>query len=409
VTSLDRLLQQLGGDGRPSRDTFFEQYGLRQNPFPASRTIIREVMYNQDEGLTRFGTVVREITVSSEPRRRAIGVLGGTGGGKTHFLHHCRWLLEQVCDLRGETFVFVDFIAGEGRARDIVAEAFRAADDACGGDFLATLVNRVAKHEQRDSLIDAIEQDDFKGAIRQLVRATQRDFTPLGRDGQYDYERLRESCRRWLHGGSLSATEQKYLGVYGRMTTASMATRVFREAFTLARSVAVVDGILLSLDEIETLFTGALRTSQYQGFLQDTRYLYDEAVRGDRGFSFIIVSAATANGARSLREVNYPVFQRLGFEEGSRIQLNPITGAEEARRFAQVYVAHEHEMWQKERGQPRSERSAGDVLSDEEVANAFQRATSGATVELRTGRVNQAPLLEALHESVNAKRKGSVD
>jgi hypothetical protein len=412
VTSLDRFLEQLGDEGGATPvDQWFEQFGMRQNPFPPNRTIIPDLMYNQEFALQQFSTVVRDVVLSTEPRRRALGVLAGTGGGKTHFLHHCRWLVEQIAERRQKRFVFVNFTAGEGRARDIVAEAFRAADDMSGGDFLGTLIVRLNERKDRDEILDSVEQDDLREALKLLVRASAKDFAPLGREGQYDFVRLKDTCVRWLHGGSLSATEQKYLGTFGRITTASMATRVFREAFTLARTLNVFNGVMLSLDEVETLFTGALRSTQFQGFLQDVRYMYDETVRVNRGFGFIVLAASTAQGARLLGELNYPVYQRLNFEEGNRVQLAPIGGPEEAIAFANVYTQYEHDKWLYTRGGNPSATTTP-LLTDDEIVAAFRRATSGNAPDRQPGRrANQAPMLDALHKAVEAKRRlrgGSV-
>lgn len=76
------------------QDAFYIRFGFKRNPFPAARTIIEEVLYNQMEARDRFVGQVRQV-LADDPQRRAIGVQGSTGGGKTYFLRHCQFLMRE--------------------------------------------------------------------------------------------------------------------------------------------------------------------------------------------------------------------------------------------------------------------------------------------------------------------------
>ena len=53
-----RSLAQLMGEPTTQQaegvDPFFAGYGLARNPFPPARTIIPQVLYNQEEALEKF-------------------------------------------------------------------------------------------------------------------------------------------------------------------------------------------------------------------------------------------------------------------------------------------------------------------------------------------------------------------
>lgn len=58
--------------------------------------------------------------------------------------------------------------------------------------------------------------------------------------------------------------------------------RVMTELFSLARYQGLFKGVMVCLDEIEAIFSSGVSTSRIQSFLQDLRYLFDEAVGRDR-------------------------------------------------------------------------------------------------------------------------------
>jgi len=56
----------------------------------------------------------------------------------------------------------------------------------------------------------------------------------------------------------------------------------------------------------------------------------------------LVLSASTARGAGNMREVNYPLYQRLGFESDNRVDLELIKSIDGARKFADTYIDFEH-------------------------------------------------------------------
>jgi hypothetical protein len=381
-------------------DPFFSQYGLRHNPFPVNRTILPEVLYNQQPAITRFAEHFREI-LSAVPTRRALAVFAGTGGGKTHFLRHCRWNCETALKELSRRLVFVEFQAGSGKVQDVTREILGAADSyarSVGEENLVTAL--VKKISAQTTLLSGITQYDLRSALETLVAAYSPSYKPRDRAGIFNYEALGEVCRRWLNGATLTQTERKYLGVMSRIGTASYAVRVLTETLRLARQIKLFEGLVLSLDEIETIFTRGSSASQYQSFLQDLRYLYDESVKNQVGYSLFLLSASTPYGANLLRQVNYPVFQRLGFEEDQRVTLQPIADLEEAKLFAAEYVNFERQQFNGNMG------SFPELLSETEIQQAFQLA-AGPTIRGGKPNVNQAPLLDALHKLVEQKKTGA--
>jgi hypothetical protein len=391
--------------------SFFENYGVLRNPFPPNRTIVPEVLYDQATAWQKFENLFWGMALSDDPERRAMGVIGGTGGGKTHFLRHCQWEVEDFCRQSGRRFVVAEFQAGSGKVQDIVRNTLWAADAFCRSghesgavsesDFATAIVRAL---ENSDAKLDDVQQEDLRSALRHLKQSTEPGFQPTGRGGQYDFETLRDLYRRWLDGGTLNQTERKYLGVSSRVSTDSMAARLLREVFTLARSLGIIEGIVLCLDEVETLFTSGQRPAKYQAFLQDLRYLYDESLRNNSGYSLLMLSASTALGAENLRGINYPVYQRLGFEGGARAELAPISGVVDARDFAYKYIDYAHEQWKEKTSSQPSSREPRELLAEKEIEEAYRSALAATdTILRREGQVYQASLLDALYRKVETK------
>jgi len=389
-------------EAQQTRDPFFERYGLRRNPFPVNRTIFAEVLFNQEHAITKVAQLFKEI-LSNAPQRRAIAVLAGTGGGKTHFLRYCRRSLEGALKETERRLLFVEFQSGSGKLQDVAKEIISSSDSFCREigeeDFITALIKRL--RNGGDGALSELHQDDLRSAIGRVLESSKLGFQPKDRAGQYTFDLLREVCHRWMAGATLSPTERKYLGVITRINTASMAVRVLTEALQLSRALGLFHGVVLCLDEIETIFTRGQRPAQYQAFLQDLRFLYDEAEKLGKGYSLFLLSASTPYGARSLQQVNFPIFQRLGFEENQRVILNPISGLDEAKRFASVYIDFEKEQFLKEGGKPP--RKAIELLSEGEIGEALVAAAGGDDAK-KSFRVNQAPLLEALHRIAEDKR-----
>ena len=161
---------------------------------------------------------------------------------------------------------------------------------------------------------------------------------------------------------------------------------------------------MLCLDELETLFSGSQSSSKIQGFLQDIRYFFDEAVRGDSGYSLLLLSASTPLGTANLRNYSYPLYQRLGFEEESRAELLPIASTREVKEIADIYI--EYELNRVKSGS----RKFPDILTAAELEEAYRSAaTTDRTAQTApVQRVNQGQLLQALHAIVERKRVGAI-
>ena len=387
-------------------DSFFAQFGMARNPFPTARTIIPQVIYNQDDALSVFANRVRDI-LGSAPEKRSLSIVGGTGAGKTHFLRHCQYLLSAYTRDLKAPFVVAEFPAGNGSVASLWRDLLLLADEACKRrdeyDLLAAILHRL--RSRSSSGLGPAKQVDLQRVLGLLLRASEPGFIPPDRDQRMTFDPLRELVRRWLSGAVLTQTERKYIGVFSRLGTASLMTRVLSELFALARELEVLSGLVICLDEIEALFTGQSSTGKVQGFLQDLRYMFDEATREATGYSLLIISAGTLTGTRSLRDFNYPLYQRLGFEGETRVQLEPIQGVEEVRQFARTYAEFEQERSKREAlvTGPKQHKS---LLTDDDLDEAFKTASAAtSSSQMRSqGSVNQGQLLEALHNIVEGKR-----
>jgi hypothetical protein len=400
VSSLAELLgQQIPQINQ--EDTFLASYGFKRNPFPAARTIIEDVLYNQVAARDRFVGLVREV-LSDSPERRAVGVIGGTGGGKTHFLRHCQYLMRSFREAAPRPIVVVEVLAGSCSAIQLVREIYREADEAAkiGGEY--DLITAVVRSVENEADFSSVKQTELINVLQLLHRAMQKGFVPPDRDGKMNFEPLRDLAKKWLAGATLTNTEKRYLGVFSRLSSAAIMTRLLTEILTLARQKQIVDGVMLCLDEVETLFSGGLSTAKIQSFLQDLRYFFDESVKGQEGYSLLVLSGSTPNGAANLRNYNYPLYQRLGFEESSQAVLVPISSREEAKAMAQEYINYELK-------RSKLKPKLPNIINDEDIEEAYKSAAgerSGQAALIQ--RVNQGQLLQALHQIVENKRESQA-
>jgi hypothetical protein len=411
VTTLKQLLGA-PAEKQPGVDPFLARYGLLRNPFPPARTIIPEIMYNQEQALHTFADRVRE-TIAPEPQRRSMGVVAGTGGGKTHFLRHCQYLIREYTREVQRNIVAIEFTATTSSMAQLLREVLRKTDEACKDrgeyDLLTELIRKLGSAED----LGSVKQTDLRAALQLLKRSTQNGFTPPDRNGVMKFDHLKEIAKRWLYGATLTQAERRYLGVFSRLASPSLMTRVISELLTLSRERGIFEGVMVCLDEIETLFTSGISTGKVQGFLQDLHYFFDEAVRDEQGYSLLILSGSTQNGTANLRDFNYPLFQRLGFEGEARAELQPIESLEEVQAFAKVYVDYERTRAGEQAGDLKkvAAQQSYRLLTEDELREAHVSATATTRAQQAriAGRVNQAQLLEALHSIVERKRHAAAD
>lgn len=394
-------------DEGPKRDAFLSKFGMLRNPFPTARTILPQVMYNQDRALSGFATQIKDI-LGEQPEKRSLAIVGGTGGGKSHFLRHCEYLFEQYADKLSRPYFTVEFLVGSSSLDHLLREMLRQADEAAKKkgeyDLLASVIWRMKAEDD----VGDVKQVDLRRVLTLLHRSTQQGFVPPDRDRSLTFDGLRDLAKKWLAGATLSQTERRYLGVFSRLGSASLMTRVITELFGLAYQLGVLGGGLVCLDEVETLFTGQLSAGKTQAFLQDLRYMVDESVRSGTGYSLMVMSASTPTGTTALRDFNYPLYQRLGYEGEQRIDLDPIKNLQEVRAFAQEYMQYEVKRAAESGATAKS--SPSEFLTLQEYERAYNTAASASRdTSLRAqGSVNQAQLLEALHRIVEEKREAAI-
>jgi hypothetical protein len=77
--TLSELLKEVASPTRRDNE-FLASYEMLRNPFPPARTIYPEVIYNQQEALTKFAQGMGDI-IGVDIERRSLAILGGTGQG----------------------------------------------------------------------------------------------------------------------------------------------------------------------------------------------------------------------------------------------------------------------------------------------------------------------------------------
>jgi hypothetical protein len=161
--------------------------------------------------------------------------------------------------------------------------------------------------------------------------------------------------------------------------------------------VNVLEGVLVCMDEVEAIFSMGARFAQIQAFLHELRYFYDDTVRDGDGYSVLLVCASTDTGRDRLRQVNYAVFQRLGFE--SSVELQRIQGVAQAIDFTHHYIDHFHRRWQHSHPGESPRYAPRSLLPNEAIEAAFREASVKGASE-----APQGPLLDALHRKAEERQ-----
>jgi hypothetical protein len=394
----DPLKSFLSGIHRPVNkaavDNVYVDFGLGQNPFPPNRMIVPDVIYGQDQSVNRFFNTCVEIFSAKSPQRRAVAVVAGTGGGKTHFLQYCRHSFPKIADKFGQRFVLSEFVAGSGKMIDLIRNILRDADELCkqldGCDFLTALLRELHKHKNSADYLDAIQIMEVRECLKRLML-----FPSAKPDVAFDL--AIGIARKWINAETLSQTEKRRLGIVSRISTPAFAVKVVRELFSLASRLQLFQGLFLCIDEIESLFTRGLSPAQIQAFLQDIRYFYDESVRDEQGFDLLLLTASTTTGAENLLKFNPPIFQRFGYERDNRLLLNQIGSVGDAVEFSYKYVDYFADKWKAENIKLKPPQAARTIISPKQIEVAFLAASAGARAAA------PGSLLDLLHKTVQAR------
>lgn len=396
-------------------DPFFERYGLLGNPFPTTNKIFPEILHQHDYAFERL-VDLSACVLAPRPERRALGILGEPGVGKTHFLRHAQYQLKEACNRFNVGFVMVEYRAGSAHSLGLVRQTLEAADAACrskeSSDLLSAIVAKLRLDHGRRDILRSVRMDELRIALERLVQTAGSFGDENGAQPGECYNALFDVTSRWLKAHVVSQSEIRWIGAFSSLVTASLAVRRMSEMLRLARRLDVIHGLVLCLDELETLFTQSMRQDRVQAMLQDIKYLHEEAVKDDGGYSLLILSASTSEGTRRLAEMNYPMFELLGFRARDRVELEPICTFEEAEGFADTYLKYGHRSWKHAYpGQPH-DVSARNLLSKADIKQACDSvekllADSDDGKTART--IRQAVLLDALHERVEHKRRQEAE
>jgi hypothetical protein len=389
------------GSDAPKRGTsnnFFARYKLPSNPFPPNRMIFPNVLHGQTKSVDLFRSLGRDVLFAKKPERRALAVLAGTGGGKTHFLRHCMYVMREASTQVEKNVAIVEFTAGSGKLIDLIREIYRSCDDLCRRahqiDLPNALLLHLGKRPKNSEMIRSLGVTDLQSALSNLL--------DLQKSKSENFESAIQSFSSWFRGETLTAAEKKSLKVFSRVATATLATKILAEILDLCRQLGIIDGLMICIDEMESLFTKGLSQSQIQAFLQDLRFLYDELVRESNGISVFILSASTTRGADALAAYNYPIFQRLGYET-HRALLEGIPGVVQAIEFANTYIDFFAEQYAEQHHEQASTKSR-ELLTSKDIQDAYSEALR----ESRINTVSQGILLDNLYSKVEGKRNTQV-
>ena len=305
-------------DAKPEELNPYEEYFLRENPFPGYGETGFDVCTDQDTLRKKFVSLLQ--TFTSEAKRLRIN--GKNGAGKTNILRYFERLTNEArrIGLIKNVHPIYIHVPGEsyfdvhGQIVDMLSELFL-------GDLLKALQSTPQKI---DALSEKIKPaSELLVAVKALVERSDALFTIYS-------ERHEDTFIRWLKGHKLSAADKKLLTHAGTppadITSPSLAIRFLYGLLEVLKELDLCDGIVVLFDEFEEIFEGLSRSRQSR-YAQDLRHFFDTLKES----VFFVV--ATLPEPRDLSQ--YPAIER---RLGEPLELQSIGSLELATDYVEDYL-----------------------------------------------------------------------
>ena len=253
-------------EANPEELNPYEEYFLRENPFPGYGETGFDVCTDQDALRRKFVSLLQ--TFTSEAKRLRID--GKNGAGKTNILRYFERLTNEArrTGLIKNVHPIYIYTPGEnyfdihGQIIDKLSELFL-------GDLLKALQSTPQKIDVLSKKIKPASE--LLIAVKALVGRSDTLFTIYG-------ERHEDTFIRWLKGHKLSAADKKLLSHVGTppadITSSSLAMRFMYGLLEVLKELDLCDGIVVLFDEFEEIFEGLSRSRQSR-YAQDLRHFFD--------------------------------------------------------------------------------------------------------------------------------------
>ncbi len=252
----------------------YDLIGLHTNPF-------RPTEYEKDTNSSPFYTShieqqLQQINtwvkgVYDMTDTQSIALVGNIGVGKTRLLKEFESNLNQ---LPSEMKIVCSYITlQEGGVSRLTL-----------GEILIKILERMSIpfiEKPRETVFDLLwgivvseREIPSNSSLAKALRIAQKS------DNEETKIRIAETITRWLQRSSLSNAQMKETGLWRRVDWEGELVAYFAELIFIARTVEVVKGYYLFLDQLEDVFTSAVTDLRRARFLADIRGLVDKIDQG---------------------------------------------------------------------------------------------------------------------------------
>lgn len=360
-------------------------FGFFKNPFPTNARESYKICYNQDDVKKIFINKLRSFITDQNIETLIIGAEHRVG--KTNFLLHYYHKLKHISlDVRDKTFKYA-YIRDYG---DNFLVIHKALIMALGENFFLDLLNKL---NDKKAMLNELSDTDFKKGL--LSCFSSRTFAG------FDPNKI-SLFLEWFEGIKCTQRELKELGVFSNITTSSLAIRYLRDLIQISRSLGIMNGLMIFMDEFELIFGESVSRAKRDKYLQDLRSLIDEIQVG-----IFIVSAITPTALVELSK-NY---QALKARFGDSISLSPIRNVDEAQAYAEEYINSARSEFI-EKSKENKTKKFKNIIEKEEIDKLYKELAGpkeeisifeSSTFKLMSSVVRQGFFFERLHNYIEDK------
>ena len=314
--SLREKVRQLKlGESGESTHRLYSEYGFVENPFPSSSQTSENPHYTiqkeaDEEAERQIFAFIRD------NRSHALVVQGTQGVGKTNFLNHFQSEIMNVADDITGYYVVRYFADPESSFDGIIHRIFQE----LGTRHLAKLAKKIGDD---DTHIMYARSHDLQTALRRLNKFI--SDPNLADDAKMYVCNL---MLNWLLGQRLLKAHKEHLGVQFRLDTVESKTSALRDIVEVSRSVGILQGVFLLLDELEKQ-DGVLSARAVVRYLSSIRAIIDALPKG-----LFLMIAVTPDALRRYSAALPALRSRLQ----NSIELSPLTEVNRAVNLAKFYI-----------------------------------------------------------------------
>ena len=289
----------------------YKMYGFLRNPFPVNVQEFHRICYNQDKAKNIF--LMRLRSFIENQKIETLLIHADHRVGKTNFLRYYFNDLKGISKNRGNDFNY----AYIREYNDNYLIFHKAIIDELGVDFFIELFNKI---KDDTGILNEIQETDFKKGIQSCI-----ECVTLSDELNFEYIFL---FFEWFKGIKYPPKKLDKIGVSSSITTSSLAIRYLKDLIEVSRISGVLKGLIIFMDEFESIFGESVSRGKRDKYLQDIRSLLDEIQTG-----IFIVCALTPNALLELSK-----YQALKARFGESISLSSIRDVDEAIAYANEYI-----------------------------------------------------------------------